>query len=117
MYKKSGIFVLLSLLAFVGFGIFGRESANAQQVTEIKPPVATPTPPIEEENEVVKVDTETVNVLFTAQDKSSKLLLNLKSQDIRILENGQPQEVTSFSRQVDLPLSLAILIDTSISQQ
>lgn len=118
MYKRSGILGLVALLAFAGFGFFGDALVNAQQSTETKPPpTATPTPPIEEENEVVKVDTETVNVLFTAQDKNSKLLLNLKPQDVRILENGQIQEITSFSRQIDLPLSLAILIDTSISQQ
>lgn len=117
MYKKSGIFVLVCLLAFVGFGVFGREFAKAQQTTESKPLAATPTPPIEEEDEVVKVETETVNVLFTAQDRNRKLLTNLRQQDIRILENGQVQEITAFSRQIDLPLSLAILIDTSASQE
>ena len=116
MYNRFGILLLTGLFAVAGFGILNWGSAEAQQATETKP-VATPTPPIEEEDEVVKVDTETVNVLFTAQDKSGKLLLNLKPQDIRLLENGQPQEIVSFSRQVDLPLSLAILIDTSISQQ
>lgn len=117
MYKKGGIFGLVALLAFAGFGIFGREFVKAQQATETRPAVASPTPPIEEEEEIVKVDTETVNVLFTAQDRSRKLLTNLRPEDIRLLENGEVQEITSFSRQVDLPLSLAILIDTSISQQ
>ncbi len=79
--------------------------------------VPTPTPPIEEEEGVLRVETEAVNVLFTAQDRDRRLLLNLKPEDIRVLENGNPQEITAFSRQVDLPLSLAILIDTSISQQ
>ena len=60
---------------------------------------------------------EVVNVLFTAQDRDRRLLTALTQQDIKIFENGQPQEIVSFSRQVDLPLSLAILIDTSISQQ
>ena len=117
MYKRVGILVITGLFVFAGFGFLNWELANAQQTTETKAPTATPTPPIEEEAEVVKVDTETVNVLFTAQDKNGKLMLGLKPQDIRILENGQPQEIVSFSRQVDLPLSLAILIDTSISQQ
>ena len=117
MYKRVGILVITGLFVFAGFGFLNWEFANAQQTTETKAPTATPTPPIEEEDEVVKVDTETVNVLFTAQDKNGKLMLGLKPQDIRILENGQPQEIVSFSRQVDLPLSLAILIDTSISQQ
>ena len=77
----------------------------------------TPTPPIDEDDEVIKVDTEAVNVLFTAQDKNRRLLLTLKPTDFQIFENGQLQEVSAFSRQVDLPLSLAILIDTSMSQE
>ena len=43
-----------------------------------KKPIATPTPPIDEDDEVIKVDTEAVNVLFTAQDKNRRLLLTLK---------------------------------------
>jgi len=79
--------------------------------------VPQPTPPIEEEEEVLKIATETVNVLFTAQDRQKRLLLGLKPEDIQLFENGQLQEISSFSRQVDLPMSLAILIDTSVSQE
>lgn len=77
----------------------------------------TPTPTPTEDDEVIKVDTEVVNVLFTAQDRNRRLLTDLKQEDVRILENGQVQDVVAFARQVDLPLSLAILIDTSISQE
>ena len=117
MYQKSGLFVLLIVLAFVGFGAFGGEFVGAQQSSDAKPPAASPTPPIDEEDEIVKVETESVNVLFTAQDRNRKLILNLKPEDVRVLENGQPQEISAFSRQIDLPLSLAILIDTSASQE
>ena len=116
MYKRSGIFALLLLVGIAVAGLFGNEFANAQQ-SEPKPASATPTPPIEEDDAVEKVETESVNVLFTAQDRNRKLLLTLKPEDIRILENGQPQVISAFSRQVDLPLSLAILIDTSASQE
>jgi VWFA-related protein len=108
----AAIFASAFMLAAFG----GGDVAEAQQSTAAKP-APTATPPIEEEPEVLKVETEAVNVLFTAQDKDRRLLLNLKPEDIRVFENGQPQAITSFSRQVDLPLSLSILIDTSISQQ
>ena len=117
MFRKGGFIVLVVVLAFVAFGAFGERLVEAQQSAPAKPPAAKPTPPIDEEDEVVKVETESVNVLFTAQDKNRKLLLNLKQEDIRILENGQPQAISAFSRQIDLPLSLAILIDTSPSQE
>ena len=116
MSIRIGSLILLFAAAFAGFGVFGDEIASAQQATG-SAPAASPTPPIEEEDEVVKVDTETVNVLFVAQDRNRKLLTSLRPEDIRVLENGQVQEITGFSRQVDLPLSLAILIDTSASQE
>jgi len=97
----------------------GLNCAEAQQATPTAKPVADPTPPppIKEEDEVIKVNTEAVNILFTAQDRNHRLLTGLKPEDIKVFENGQLQEISAFSRQIDLPLSLAILIDTSISQQ
>ena len=91
------------------------QRADAQ--TQTAKPVASATPPVQEEEGVIKVDTEAVNVLFTAQDKNRRLLLTLKPTDFQIFENGQLQTVSSFSKQVDLPLSLSILIDTSMSQE
>lgn len=117
MYKTSGIFALLALAGLIGFATFGSEFVNAQQTETRSPAAASPTPPIEVDDTVEKVETESVNVLFTAQDRNRKLVLTLKPEDIRILENGQLQVISAFSKQIDLPLSLAILIDTSISQQ
>ena len=114
---------LLIGLLFVGASLFNFDSANAQQMppspkSQSASPSPTPpeTPPVEDD-EIIKIDTEVVNVLFTAQDKNRRLLTTLKQSDIRILEGGQPQEIIAFSRQIDLPLSLAILIDTSASQE
>ncbi len=108
----SGVLLFGSLIGYVG--------ARAQVMPNptTKAPTPTPTPPvIDEEDEVIKIDSEVVNVLFTAQDRNRRLLTSLRQEDIRVVENGQLQEVTAFSRQVDLPLSLAILIDVSVSQQ
>jgi Ca-activated chloride channel homolog len=87
---------------------------SSAQTIEARP---TPTPPVDPQDEEIRIDTEVVNILFTAQDKERRLLLGLKKEDIRILEDGKPQELIAFTRQADLPLSLAILIDTSISQE
>lgn len=108
----------LAAMLVSGFFVAGHIT-SAQQSTfpATSSALPTPTPPIEEEKDIVKVETESVNVLFTAQDKSRRLLLGLKQEDIRIYENGQLQQISGFSRQIDLPLSLAILIDTSLSQE
>src|SRR5688572_1592211 len=111
----------ITLIAFTAAMVFaaivGSQSTAAQTEPTKKPAVPTPTPPIDEEEGVIKIDTEAVNVLFTAQDKDRRLLLTLKPADFQIFENGQLQQVSAFSRQIDLPLSLAILIDTSMSQE
>ena len=118
-YRKFA--VLLVAFLFISVGFFGFNYSKAQQLPNSaaqKSATPTPTPPTEAvEDEVIKIDTEVVNVLFTAQDKSRRLLTDLKQQDIRLIEDGQPQEITYFGKQVDLPLSLAILIDTSASQE
>ena len=85
-------------------------------------PQPTPTPEKDgeavDEDDVLRVETDLTNVLFTAYDKKSKrLITTLRQEDVRILEDGVPQEIFTFQTQTDLPLSLAILIDTSGSQE
>ncbi|MBK9527934.1 MAG: VWA domain-containing protein [Acidobacteria bacterium] len=120
MFSKKGILALLTA-AFSLVWLVGFSQAEAQQMpsplTAKATASSTATPPPTEDDEVIKVDSEVVNVLFTAQEKSRRLLTTLRQEDIRIIENGQPQEIVAFSRQVDLPLSLAVLIDVSGSQE
>lgn len=84
-------------------------------------PQPQPTPKADEttvdSDEVVRVETDLTNILFTAVDKKKRFVTTLKQEDVRVLEDGVPQEVFTFQRQTDLPLSLAILIDTSISEE
>ncbi len=116
MNLRFKILVFAFVALFLSVAVFNFNASNAQQNPTIKPS-PTATPEVIEDDEPIKIDTEVVNILFTAQDKNRRLLTDLKKEDVRILENGQPQEITYFGRQVDLPLSLAILIDTSASQE
>lgn len=126
--KNYGKFaVLLVVLLFGGIALFDSDVSSAKQlsagdstqitVAPTPPPTASPTPETKDDDEVLKIDTELVNILFTAQDKDRRLLTTLKKEDIRILEDGQQQEIFTFQRQSDLPLSISILIDTSASQE
>ena len=117
MTRKQIILTITAVGLFTA-SLVGFSFVDAQQPT-VKSPAATPTPTpaVPDDDEIIKVDTEVVNVLFTAQDRNRRLITNLAQSDVRILENDKVQEITSFTKQVDLPLSLAILIDTSISQE
>jgi Ca-activated chloride channel family protein len=116
MKAVRNITLLATAAVLIFAAMLGSRFVTAQ-TQPAKSATATPTPPIEEQEGVTKIDTESVNVLFTAQDRDRRLLLTLKPADFQIFENGQLQQVSGFSRQVDLPLSLAILIDTSMSQE
>jgi len=85
-------------------------------------PSPSPTPRNREEvpqdsDEVIKVETNLTSIFFTAADKNKRFISDLKAEDIRVFEDGQPQEVFTFQQNIELPLSIAILIDTSISEQ
>lgn len=118
IYRAKAIVFLISFL-FVGVSLYGLSKSNAQtrptNPTASPNPTVTPTPEIDDE--IIEIDSEVVNVLFTAQDRKRRLLTDLKANDIQILEDGRVQEMTAFTRKVDLPLSLTILIDTSASQE
>lgn len=111
-YFRS-LLIGLALLGGIAALAFTDANVSAQSSSDAKP---TPTPPNPEEEEI-RIDTEVVNILFTAQDKDRRLLLGLKKEDVKIFEEGKEQNIVAFTRQIDLPMSLAILIDTSISQQ
>lgn len=98
--------------------MFVASGTSAQESPVSPAPTPPPPPPLPEEDEgVIEIDTEVVNVLFTAQDRQRRLLTSLQESDIRILEDGEVQEIVAFARKIDLPLSLTILIDTSASQE
>jgi VWFA-related protein len=57
-----------------------------------------------------------VNTLATVQNKSGKLINDLTKDDFTLLEDGRPQKISYFSQQSDLPLTLGLMVDTSMSQ-
>ncbi|HYE64190.1 MAG TPA: VWA domain-containing protein [Pyrinomonadaceae bacterium] len=81
-------------------------------------PAPPPTTKVEvNPQDVVRVEIDLTNILLTAIDKNKRFVTTLRQEDVRVLENDVPQEVFTFQRETDLPLSLAILIDVSKSQE
>jgi len=119
MLRKLSLVLAFAVLCTGFFFADDTENVAAQTAaaSPTPPPSATPSQTPIVDDEVLKIDTEVVNVLFTAQDRNRRLLTNLTKSDIKLLEDGVPQELSTFTRQVDLPLSLSILIDVSVSQQ
>ncbi len=62
-------------------------------------------------------DVKVVNILANVLTKNREIVRHLAKDDFTILENGRPQAITYFARQSDLPLTVGLLIDTSMSQR
>jgi Ca-activated chloride channel homolog len=70
-----------------------------------------------DQDDVVRVDTDVTNLPFTAIDKQRRFVTTLRAEDVRVLEDGVPQQLFTFQRETDRPLAIAFLIDVSRSQQ
>jgi VWFA-related protein len=66
---------------------------------------------------VIKSQVSLVNLFATVRDKNKKIMANLKQEDFRISEDNQDQKIAFFSKEVALPITLAMLLDTSGSEQ
>jgi Ca-activated chloride channel family protein len=62
-----------------------------------------------------KVDVRLVRVLATVRNTAGELIGSLSKDDFLILDNGVPQQIAVFERQTAQPLSVVLLIDTSLS--
>ncbi len=62
-------------------------------------------------------DVKVVNVLATVRTKKNEIVRNLTKDDFVLLENGRPQTIRYFSQESDLPLTIGLMIDTSMSQE
>ncbi|MDT7690536.1 MAG: hypothetical protein QOE46_3295 [Acidobacteriota bacterium] len=74
----------------------------------------TPEPDVEE---VERIETDLTNLLLSATDKHRRFVTTLRPEDLHLSEDGVAQQISSFERETDAPLSLVLLVDTSASQE
>lgn len=65
----------------------------------------------------VTVQVKVVNVPATVHDKHGKIVKNLSKDDFVLQEDGRFQDIRYFSMESELPLTLGLLVDTSMSQR
>jgi Ca-activated chloride channel family protein len=63
----------------------------------------------------ITLDVSRVNMLYTVSDKKGRFVTDLTKDDFEVFESKKPQTIIEFAAESDLPLRLAILIDTSNS--
>src|SRR5208337_4657606 len=65
----------------------------------------------------ITLDVNAVNLLATVRDKHGDIVRNLTKDDFALEQDGKPQTITYFAKESDLPLTLGLLVDTSMSQR
>ncbi|MBX9601044.1 MAG: VWA domain-containing protein [Bryobacteraceae bacterium] len=63
----------------------------------------------------ITLDVTRVNFLFTVSDRKGRFVTDLVKDDFEVVESKKPQNIVEFVAESDLPLRLAILVDTSNS--
>ena len=61
----------------------------------------------------ISVQTSIVNVFATVRDKHGAIMSDLSKDDFKVYEDGVEQKVSYFTKEVQLPITLALLMDTS----
>ncbi len=63
------------------------------------------------------VDVKVVTLPVTVRDKKGQIVRNLTKDDFVLQEDGRPQVIKYFTQDTNLPLTLGLLVDTSLSQR
>jgi Ca-activated chloride channel family protein len=93
--------------------------AHAQTPSTPAPPAPTPitvdssAPPVP----TIEVNSRLVAVSAVVHDKAGKPVSALTRDDFTLKQDGKPQPITYLSQGSDLPLTLALMVDTSGSQR
>ncbi len=65
--------------------------------------------------ERLRIDVDLVNLSFSVRDKKGQLVTDLTKENFKIYESNKLQEISNFAREADLPITVALVIDTSTS--
>jgi len=68
-------------------------------------------------DQAIKSQVTLVNLFATVRDKNKRIVTGLKQADFKIEEDAQDQKIAFFSQEVALPITMALLLDTSGSEQ
>src|SRR5262245_60904911 len=108
--RTAGILCLSGLLAWASASrVYSQDPVKSLDAKSDKADKTDKT----QENLVINV--ELVNVLFTVADRKGKLVTDLNKSDLKLYEDSKVQNITNFSRETDLPLTIALVVDTSTS--
>jgi len=66
---------------------------------------------------VIKTEVTLVNLFATVRDKNKHIMTDLKQDDFKIFEDNHEEKIAFFSKEMALPITLGLMLDTSGSEQ
>ena len=117
MHRTRFYFSILFVFCVSVFAFAFVSGSNAQTARPGASPAQTPTPSptpkkIQEEEEIIRVDTELVNINVRVVDRNGRPIANLKKSDFTVTEDGERQEIDYFS-QSEVPTNYSLVVDNS----
>ncbi|MGD0908259.1 MAG: VWA domain-containing protein [Candidatus Acidiferrales bacterium] len=70
-----------------------------------------------QQNPGISVDVKVVNIFAAVRNKHGEIVKDLNKDDFVLDEDGRPQTIAYFTQETNLPLTLGLLVDTSMSQR
>lgn len=90
-------------------------SAQQPGARSDRPKPTTQPQQLEDEKTRIILDVTRVSILFTVTDRKGRFITNLTRDDFEVYEDKRPQKILEFTAESDLPLRIALLLDTSNS--
>jgi len=112
--RVAGVCSALLALLCTGFVLQGQKKAVPGQSSLSTEQVPAQNPQ-DDPTTKITLDVTRVNVLFTVTDKKGRFVTDLGKDDFQVMESKKPQVIQEFTAESNLPLRLAVLIDTSNS--
>lgn len=107
MMWRTGDRLVTGLLLGIGALAFGQGGG----------PTPAPPPPSDTPTAVLRVTTRVVAISAVVKTHEGAPATGLTKSDFELKQDGKPEEIRYFSLGADLPLTLALLVDTSVSQR
>jgi len=108
-------------MALAASVVFTQAPSSTRVATQKASPTPTPKPaptinPDDDENKVVKIDTDLVNLDVRVVDRNGRPVSELREADFKVYEEGQLQHIEFFSKS-EVPTNYTMLVDNSGSMR
>jgi VWFA-related protein len=126
IFATLALSIFMILLGSISWGQNQQQSQPPPPQSPASPKPSTPptapqsqaqpqTPP--QSQSKISTEVKLVTVYAAVRDKHGKIIPNLNQSDFALQEDARPQTIKYFARESDLPLTLGLLVDTSLSQR